>query len=108
MWVSYFQVLVCDEVIPQPDVNSQDRATNVSDALVSPLRADLKETGKKCFRFILINALIPLVYSWTDLSVSLDQILIQLQEVAPDWRRLAEAMELEDIDKITEYVRSQL
>ena len=54
MWVSYFQVLVCDEVIPQPDVHSQDRATNVSDALVSPLRADLKETGKKCFRFILI------------------------------------------------------
>ena len=49
-----------------------------------------------------------LSYSWTDLSVSLDQILIQLQEVVPDWRRLAEAMELEDIDKITEYVRLQL
>lgn len=49
-----------------------------------------------------------LSHSWTDLSVSLDQILILLREVAPDWKRLAEAMELEDIDKITEYVRSQL
>ena len=62
MWVSYFQVLVYDEIIPQPDVHSQDRATNVSDALVSPLRADLKETGNSdpySFPF-LFNALIPL------------------------------------------------
>ena len=54
MWVSYFQVLVCDEVIPQPDVHSQDRAINVSDAFVSPLRTDLKETGKKCHNHFLM------------------------------------------------------
>ena len=41
----------------------------------------------------------------TDVSVSLDQILIQLGEVAPDWRRLAESLEIEGIHDIAQYVR---
>ena len=39
------------------------------------------------------------------MSVSLDQILIQLGEVAPDWRRLAESLEIEGVDDIAHYVR---
>ena len=39
------------------------------------------------------------------MSVSLDQILIQLGEVAPDWRRLAESLEIEGVDDIAQYVR---
>ena len=45
------------------------------------------------------NAVIP------DSTVCLDQILIQLKEVAPQWRRLGEAVGLEALDDIAEYVR---
>ena len=44
----------------------------------------------------------------TDRSVSLDQILIQLKEVAPKWRELAEAVGVESLDEISDYVREEL
>ena len=44
----------------------------------------------------------------TDVSVCLDQILIQLEEVAPDWRRLAEAVGIEGVNDIAEYVRQTM
>ena len=39
-----------------------------------------------------------------DVSVSLDQILIQLADLAPDWRRLAQALETDRIKDIANYV----
>ena len=39
-----------------------------------------------------------------DSSVGLDQILIQLREVYPHWRRLGEAVGLTTLDEINEYV----
>ena len=44
----------------------------------------------------------------TDRSVSLDQILIQLKEVTPKWRELAEAVGVENLDEISDYVREEL
>ena len=44
----------------------------------------------------------------TDRSVSLDQILIQLKEVAPKWRELAEAVGVENVNDISDYVRKEL
>ena len=41
----------------------------------------------------------------TDLSVGLDQILIQLKEVAPKWRELAVAVGAENVDEISNHVR---
>ena len=41
-----------------------------------------------------------------DSSVCLDQILIQLREVSPHWRRLGEAVGLATLDEINEYVCS--
>ena len=43
-----------------------------------------------------------------DGSVGLDQILIQLNEVAPQWRELAEAVGVENVDEISDYVRKAL
>ena len=40
----------------------------------------------------------------TDLSVSLDQILIQLKEVAPKWKELAEAVGAENVEEISNHV----
>lgn len=40
----------------------------------------------------------------TDTWVSLDQILIQLQVLSPDWRRLAVALKIDGIDNIKEFV----
>ncbi|CAI8024735.1 hypothetical protein GBAR_LOCUS14348, partial [Geodia barretti] len=42
-----------------------------------------------------------------DLEVSLDQILIQLREVTPHWRRLGEAVGVQRLDEISEYVGSE-
>ncbi|CAI8046604.1 hypothetical protein GBAR_LOCUS25782 [Geodia barretti] len=42
-----------------------------------------------------------------DLEVSLDQILIQLREVTPHWRRLGEAVGVHRLDEISEYVGSE-
>ena len=36
--------------------------------------------------------------------MSLDQILIQLKEVAPHWRRLGEAVGVGRLDEISQYV----
>ena len=44
----------------------------------------------------------------TDRSVSLDQILIQLKEVAPKWRELAEAVGAENVNEISDFVRKIL
>jgi hypothetical protein len=41
-----------------------------------------------------------------DLSVSLDQILIQLKEVAPKWRELAVAVGAENVNEISDFVSS--
>ena len=41
----------------------------------------------------------------TDRSVCLDQILIQLKVVAPQWRELAEAVGVENVNEISDYVR---
>ncbi|CAI8046609.1 Leucine-rich repeat and fibronectin type-III domain-containing protein 5 [Geodia barretti] len=40
-------------------------------------------------------------------KVSLDQILIQLREVTPHWRRLGEAVGVQRLDEISEYVGSE-
>ena len=50
------------------------------------------------------RSLVPL----TDGSVCLDQILIQLKEVAPQWRELAEAVGVEKVDEVSDYVRKTL
>ncbi|CAI8021281.1 Leucine-rich repeat and fibronectin type-III domain-containing protein 5, partial [Geodia barretti] len=42
-----------------------------------------------------------------DSKVSLDQILIQLREVTPHWRRLGEAVGVHRLDEISEYVGSE-
>ncbi|CAI8046599.1 hypothetical protein GBAR_LOCUS25782 [Geodia barretti] len=42
-----------------------------------------------------------------DSKVSLDQILIQLREVTPHWRRLGEAVGVQRLDEISEYVGSE-
>jgi hypothetical protein len=42
-----------------------------------------------------------------DLEVSLDQILIQLREVTPHWRKLGEAVGVQKLDEISEYVGSE-
>ncbi|CAI8027028.1 Leucine-rich repeat and fibronectin type-III domain-containing protein 5 [Geodia barretti] len=42
-----------------------------------------------------------------DSKVSLDQILIQLKEVTPHWRRLGEAVGVQRLDEISEYVGSE-
>ena len=43
----------------------------------------------------------------TDRSVSLDQILIQLKEVAPKWRELAEAVGAENVNEISPHVSTK-
>ena len=42
-----------------------------------------------------------------DASVCLDQILIQLREVTPHWRRLGEAVGVHRLDEISRYVRQR-
>ena len=49
-----------------------------------------------------------LLYFLTERSVSLDQILIQLKEVAPKWRELAEAVGVENVNEISDFVREKL
>ena len=41
---------------------------------------------------------------YIDSAVCLDQILIQLKEVAPQWRRLGKAVGLEALDDISRHV----
>ena len=43
-----------------------------------------------------------------DFSVCLDQILIQLKEVAPKWRELAEAVGAGNVNEISDFVRKEL
>lgn len=43
--------------------------------------------------------------SHIDSTVGLDQMLIQLKEVEPHWKKLAEAVGLNGLDQIAEYVR---
>ena len=51
-----------------------------------------------------ITAVYAIMLLSTDLEVSLDQILIQLREVTPHWRRLGEAVGVQRLDEISEYV----
>ena len=44
----------------------------------------------------------------TERSVSLDLILIQLKEVAPKWRELAETVGVENVNEISDFVREEL
>lgn len=46
--------------------------------------------------------------SHIDSTVGLDQMLIQLKEVEPHWKKLAEAVGLDGLDQIAEYVREDL
>ena len=39
-----------------------------------------------------------------DSSVSLDQILIQLRDIESDWRNLGQAVHVERLDEIAEFV----
>ena len=47
------------------------------------------------------------MFHYTDQSVGLDQVLIQLQEVVPHWRDLAEAvgMDTESLERIKKHVK---
>ena len=47
------------------------------------------------------------MFHYTDQSVGLDQVLIQLQEVVPQWRDLAEAvgMDTESLERIKKHVK---
>ena len=49
-----------------------------------------------------------LLHFLTDFSVCLDLILIQLKEVAPKWRELAEAVGAENVNEISDFVRKEL
>ena len=82
---------------PQPSDNKQDVGR-------STLHFDYHVITVMVLNLFWISASLVL----TDYSVSLDQILIQLKEVAPKWRELAVAVGAENVDEISDFVRKAL
>ena len=97
---------VCSSTRPShSQIEKVQYASLLHDAIVKQLPAsDPKENAGRNSRADNYEIMHVLLHA-SDSSVNLDQILIQLKEVVPHWRKLAERVGLEDLNRIAEHVR---
>ena len=74
--------------------------------IISKPTAQLKQTKEETVQYASLNYNAVVKQQSPDASVCLDQILIQLRYVAPDWRKLGEAVGMNrlQLDHISQYV----
>ena len=72
--------------------------------IISKLDAHLKQSEMETVQYASLDHNAVVIPPLPDTFVSLDQILIQLREVTPHWRRLGEAVGVQRLDEILQYV----
>ena len=98
---------------PLPPLPQTDKVQGTSltcNDTVSPVSDYKEDVGRSTSRVVhhTIKYLIRVLPTLFPHSVSLDQILIQLKEVAPKWTKLAEVVGAETVNEISDFVSKKL
>ncbi|CAI8020406.1 hypothetical protein GBAR_LOCUS12213 [Geodia barretti] len=92
---------------PQPVVVSVENVKYAQLGIISKIDARLKQSEMDIVQYASLDHDAVVTPPPPDTFVCLDQILIQLREVTPHWRKLGEAVGVHRLDEILQYVGSE-